>query len=222
MATRGPGANEEGVVEAMTLPVAVARPRIRRELARKAFHVSSASLPLLVWLAPRWLALAVLLPMAAVAVAVDWTRLRYRAPRYWFLRYTRRMLRHHERRRFAGATYMAVAYAAALVLFPKPIAVMAMLFNGFGDAAAALVGKRFGRHRTAWGKSWEGFAAGLTVNLAVGLAISSLAPAVPPLAAVAGAIAAATLEFLDLPIDDNVRVTLGGGGVAFLLALLLG
>ena len=217
----GTGANEEAAVEAMTLPVAVARPRIRRELARKAFHVSSASLPLLVWLAPRWLALAVLLPVAAVAVAVDWTRLRYRTPRYWFLRYTRRMLRHHERRRFAGATYMAVAYALAVVLFPKPIAVMAMLFNGFGDAAAALVGKRFGRHRTAWGKSWEGFAAGLAVNLAVGLTISSLAPVLPAPAAVAGAVAAAVLEFLDLPIDDNVRVTLGGGGVALLVTLLM-
>jgi len=117
---------------------------------------------------------------------------------------------------------MAVAYALAVVLFPKPIAVMAMLFNGFGDAAAALVGKRFGRHRTAWGKSWEGFAAGLAVNLAVGLTISSLAPVLPAPAAVAGALAAAVLEFLDLPIDDNVRVTLGGGGVAFLVALLLG
>ncbi|HEV7591208.1 MAG TPA: hypothetical protein VGO40_24060, partial [Longimicrobium sp.] len=70
----GAGAEEETAVEAMTLPAAVAHPRIRRELARKSFHVASASLPLLVWLAPRWLALAVLLPTAAVAVAVDWTR----------------------------------------------------------------------------------------------------------------------------------------------------
>jgi dolichol kinase len=209
-------------LEAMNVPVAPPRPRIRRELARKTFHVASAVLPLLVWLAPRWLALAVLLPTAAVAVGVDWTRLRYRAPRYWFLRYTRRMLRHHERRRFAGATYMAVAYALAVVLFPRPIAVMAMLFNGFGDTAAALVGKRFGRHRTAWGKSWEGFAAGLAVNLAVGLTLASLAPGLPALAAAAGALAAAALEFLDLPIDDNVRVTLGGGAVALLVAILLG
>lgn len=208
----------EGVMAVQASPAA---PRIRRELARKAFHVSSAVLPLLVWMAPRWLALAVLLPMAAVAVGVDWTRLRFRAPRYWFLRYTRRMLRHHERRRFAGATYMAVAYAAAVLLFPKPVAVMAMLFNGFGDAAAALVGKRFGRHRTAWGKSWEGFAAGLAVNLAVGLTISALSPELPALAAVAGGTAAAVLEFLDLPIDDNVRVTLGGGGVAWIVAMLL-
>lgn len=206
---------------AVTLP-APAPPRIRRELARKTFHVSSAVLPLLVWVAPRWLALAVLLPAAAVALAVDWTRLRWRTPRYWFLRYTRRMLRHHERRRFAGATYMAVAYALAVLLFPRPIAVMAMLFNGFGDAAAALVGKRWGRRRTRWGKSWEGYAAGLAVDLAVALAIGTLTPALPLAAAAAGAVAAATLEFLDLPVDDNVRVTLGGGGVACLAALLLG
>ena len=207
-------------MDAVTLVPAPARPKIRRELARKAFHVSSASLPLLVWMAPRWLSLAVLLPTAAAAVAVDWTRLRWRTPRYWFLRYTRRMLRHHERRRFAGATWMALAYATAVLLFPRPIAVMGMLFNGFGDAAAALVGKRFGRRRTAWGKSWEGFAAGAAVNLAVATLISTLDPSLPLPAAAAGALTAATLEFLDLPVDDNVRVTLGGAGTAWLVSLL--
>jgi dolichol kinase len=202
--------------------LAPARPRIRRELARKSFHLSSAVLPLLVWAAPRWLSLAVLLPAAAVAVAVDATRLRWRAPRYWFLRYTRRMLRHHERRRFAGATWMAVAYALAVLLFPRSVAVLAMLFNGLGDAAAALVGRRWGRRRTAWGKSWEGFAAGLAVNLAVAGVVSALEPALPLAAAAAGALAAALLEFADLPVDDNLRVTLGGGAVSFLCALLLG
>jgi dolichol kinase len=96
-----------------------------------------------------------------------------------------------------------------------------MLFNGLGDAAAALVGKRFGRHRTSSGKSWEGFAAGLGVNVAVALAISTLAPTLPLVAALAGAFAAALLELLDLPADDNLRVTLGGGAVAFLVAMVL-
>jgi dolichol kinase len=216
--------DEAPSMDAITLapPPAAARPKLRRELARKAFHVSSTLLPLLVWLAPRWLSLAVLLPTAAVAVAVDWTRLRWRTPRYWFLRYTRRMLRHHERRSFAGATYMAVAYAAAVLLFPRPVAVMAMLFNGLGDAAAALVGKRWGRRRTAWGKSWEGFGAGLAVNLTVAAVVSTLAPSLPFAAAAAGAAAAATLEFLDLPVDDNVRVTLGGATVAWAAMLLVG
>lgn len=201
----------------------VAKPgRIKRELARKAFHVSSASLPLLVWLVPHAIAVAVLVPVALVALATDYTRLRFRFPRYHFLRLTRRMLRPHERHAFAGATWMAVAYALAVVLFPRPIAVMAMLFNGFGDAAAALVGKRWGRRRTSWGKSWEGFAAGAAVNLVVASLVCYLAPQVPLAAAAAGALTAAVLEFVDLPVDDNLRVTLGGGGMAALLAMLLG
>jgi dolichol kinase len=155
--------------------------------------------------------------LAATAVAVDWARLRLRGPRYYFLRATRTLLRRHERRAFAGATWMAIAYATAFVLLPRPVAVAGMLYNGLGDASAALVGKRFGRHRTAWGKSWEGFAAAAVVCLAVGVALPGIAPA----AALAGALAAATLEFLPLPLDDNLRVTLGGalacGAVAALL-----
>lgn len=181
-----------------------------RELARKAVHLSTVALPVAVWMVPREVAVAVLVPLAAVAVAADATRLRWRPARYRFLRHLRPMLRHHERRGFTGATYMVTAYALAVLLFPKPIAVAAMLFNGLGDAAAALVGKRWGRHRTRWGKSWEGFGAELAVNLAVALAVSRLDPRLALPAALFGAAVAAVLEFLDLPIDDNVRVTLGG------------
>ena len=192
------------------------RGSLRREAARKAFHVSSVALPVLVWLLPRSTATAGLVALAVIAIGVDVARLRLRGPRYHFLRLTRTMLRPHERRGLAGGTYMALAYAAAILLFPKPIAVAGMLYNGLGDAAAALVGKRFGRHRTAWGKSWEGFAAALVVCLVVGFAVPGIAPA----SAVAGALAAAVLEFLPLPLDDNLRVTLGGAGAAWAAAMM--
>lgn len=189
---------------------------LRREASRKAFHLASVLIPLTVWLVPRSIALSALLALAVLAVAVDLARLRLRGPRYYFLRYTRTMLRHHERNGLAGATYMAVAYAGALLLFPTPVAVAAMLYNGLGDAAAALVGRRFGRHRISTGKSWEGFAAALVVTLLVGLGV----PGVGVAGAVLGALAAATLEFLPLPVDDNLRVTLGGGAFAWLGSLL--
>jgi dolichol kinase len=185
---------------------------MKRELARKAIHVASTAVPLLVWLLPRPVAIALLVPVAVLALAIDVARHRIRPVRYHFLRHTRTMLRPHERRGLAGATWMAMAYAAAVVLFPRPVAVAAMLFNGLGDAAAALAGKRWGRHRTAWGKSWEGYAAGLAVDLAVGIGMWMLAPGVVSLpAAILGAIVAATVEFAPLPLDDNVRVTLAGG-----------
>jgi dolichol kinase len=181
-----------------------------RELARKTIHVASAAIPVAVWLLPREIALPALVAVAALALAIDVTRLRWRPGRYWMLRLVRPMLRHHERRGITGATYMVTAYALVLLLFPKPIAVAAMLFNGLGDASAALVGKRWGRHRTRWGKSWEGFAAELAVNAAVALAIARLSPLFAAGAGIAGAVVAAILEFADLPIDDNMRVTLGG------------
>lgn len=194
---------------------------MKRELARKAIHVSSTAVPLLVWLMPRPVAVAVLVPVAILALGIDVARHRIRPVRYHFLRHTRTMLRAHERRGLAGATWMALAYAAALLLFPKPVAVAAMLFNGLGDAAAALVGKRWGRRRTAWGKSWEGFAAGLATDLAVGLGMWMMAPAAVPLAgAVLGALVAASVEFAPLPLDDNVRVTLAGGAGILLGAML--
>lgn len=193
-------------MQAGQVRAAAPRPAMRRELGRKVFHVASVALPLFAWVVPRPAAMMVLGALAVVAVAVDHARLRYRVPRYYFLRATRTLLRRHERRGFAGATYMAVGYAIAFAVFPRPVAVAAMLYNGLGDAAAALVGKRFGRHRTRWGKSWEGFAAALATCLAVGFVV----PGVPPAGAVLGALAASTLEFLPLRLDDNVRVTLGG------------
>jgi dolichol kinase len=181
-----------------------------RELARKAIHVSSAAIPVAVWLLPREIALPGLIAIAAVVLAIDVTRLRWRPGRYWLLRLVRPMLRHHERHGISGATYMFTAYALVLLVFPTPIAVAAMLFNGLGDASAALVGKRWGRHRTRWGKSWEGFAAELAVNAAVALTIARLSPMLVAGAGIVGAVVAAMIEFADLPIDDNVRVTLGG------------
>lgn len=191
---------------------------IGRELGRKAIHVATIGAPLLVWVLPRTLAISILGAAVALAAVVEVARWRSRWVRYRFLRGTRRMLRPHERNRPAGATYLAVSYLLAAVLFPRPLAVAAMLYTGLGDAAAALVGRRWGRHRTSWGKSWEGLAAGMLANLGVGLAI----PGMPGAVAIVGALTAATLEFLPLPLDDNLRVTVGGGLAGALVWLLVG
>jgi dolichol kinase len=188
---------------------------MKRELARKSFHVATIALPLLVWVAPRPVALAVLVPGALLWLAIDVARLTLRPVRWLFLRLTRTMLRHHERRGLTGGTWMILSYAAALLLLPKPVAVAAMLFNGLGDAAAALVGKRWGRHRTSWGKSWEGFAAAAMVCVAAGTAVALADPTLALAGAVLGGLVGAALEFAPLPLDDNVRITLGGGFAAW-------
>lgn len=191
---------------------------MKREIARKSLHLAMVGIPVAVWFFPRPATVALLLGAVLLALGVEVARRRNRFVRYHFLRRTRTLLRPHERHGGTGATYMAIAYAAAGLLLPRPLAVTAMLYNGLGDAAAALVGKRWGRHRTRWNKSWEGFAAALVVNLAVGCAV----PGVSVAGAVLGALAAAGLEFAPLPLDDNLRVVLGGGLAAWAGTLLVG
>jgi hypothetical protein len=57
------------------------------------------------------------------------------------------------------------------------------------------------------------------VDLAVAAAVLALDPRLTLAGGIAGAVAAATIEFLPLPLDDNVRVTLGGGAAAWGAAL---
>jgi hypothetical protein len=54
----------------------------------------------------------------------------------------------------------------------------------------------------------------------VAAAVSRLSGELPLAAAAAGALVAAAVEMADLPIDDNVRVTLGGGLAILAVAVL--
>jgi dolichol kinase len=71
------------------------------------------------------------------------------------------------------AAIIAVSWG---LLGHKEFAVAAILMWGFGDAAAALIGKRFGKHKVLrfkhvdHKKSWEGTAAMSVVAFAFGLA----------------------------------------------------
>jgi dolichol kinase len=180
---------------------------LKRELLRKRLHIATAVVPAAVWLLPATTAVLLLSAAVVAALIIEWARRRVPWVRYRFLRGTRVMLRGHERHGLAGATHMAVAYLLALLLFPQIVAVAAMLYNALGDAAAAVIGRRWGRHRMPWGKSWEGTAAALVVNLVIGMAL----PGIGVGAALLGALASSLVEFLPLPLDDNLRVTIGGG-----------
>jgi dolichol kinase len=190
----------------------------RHERQRKTIHIASAVLAAVVWFGSREAALALLGFLAVVAVAVDLARLRIPAVRRRFLGLTHPLLRRHERRALSGATHMALAYALSALLFPTAVAVAAILYNALGDAAGALVGTTWGRRPVAPGKTLAGSTAVLVVCLVVGL----LVPGIPPAAAVLGALGAAVLEAAPLPVNDNLRITLGGGAFLWVAILLLG
>ncbi|MBK9710508.1 MAG: phosphatidate cytidylyltransferase [Kouleothrix sp.] len=139
-----------------------------------------------------------------------------------------------------GTVYFALALTLLFGLLWRPegpldrapVAVAGAMALTWGDAMAALVGRRFGRHRyRIWGsvRSWEGSAAlfvvaGATIWLALtllpGSGLSPHAPAIGGgqalLAALAGAAAAAIVEALSPHGTDNLSVPLVAAAVVLL------
>jgi dolichol kinase len=202
---------------------------LRVELARKAIHVASTAIPIayVAGLARARL-LALLAVLGVVAVVVELARIRSARVRALFVGTVGALLREHEHRAFSGATWLLAAYALSALLFPRAVAVAAMLAAGLGDAAAAVVGRSVAVARARRG---DGVAAVQRKTLAgsvacaiVAFAAALLVAALPPLSAVAVGLAASVVERWDRPplnvIDDNVRVALAAGGAALLVQLL--
>jgi dolichol kinase len=101
----------------------------------------------------------------------------------------------------------AVATLLAYCVAP-PVAATAVGYLVFGDAAAALVGRRWGRHRYG-AKSLEGSAACAGICLGLGALLLPQHPA----AVAAGAITATLVEALPLPFDDNWTMPLAAAAV---------
>ena len=62
----------------------------------------------------------------------------------------------HEAHRVNSATWYATAFILLATLFPLHLGVSGLAVLGLGDPAAAIIGRRWGKHRFAHGRSVEG------------------------------------------------------------------
>lgn len=184
----------------------------RRELARKAIHLTSVAVPVALasGMSSR-VAASLLAVLAVIALLVELARRASRAVARLFERMFAPLLRAHETRALTGATWLLASMCAAVALLPRDAAIAASWAAAVGDTAAALVGMRFGRHRSARdGKSLEGSAACAAATLVGAWALARL----PFPLALLAALVAAVAERLPWPRDDNARlVALVGAAV---------
>ncbi len=179
----------------------------RTELLRKAIHLSTVFIPLVVWFLPerhwRWLVLITL-----AVLVMDFARLGSRRFGRFFRSLLGPALRHHEERELLGSSYLAISCTVAAFLFPREIAVAAMGYLILGDGLAGLVGRSWGRIHLAFGKTLEGTLACLIANLGVGWLVLQDLPAV-----LLGAAVGTLVEFIPLPMDDNLAIPILAGTV---------
>jgi dolichol kinase len=180
----------------------------RRELARKALHLSSVVVPVAYAVGlPRTTLVAALAVLALVALVVELARMRHDALRAHFHGVLGPLLRDHELARWSGATWLVLALLALALWAPRDVAIAGMWAVSVGDAAAALAGRAFTPpalppSRARGSKTVVGSAACFVATLIGALALAHL-PVSQGLLAAACATAA---EYPTSRVDDNVRI----------------
>jgi diacylglycerol kinase (CTP) len=130
------------------------------------------------------------------------------------------LLRQHERKASTapGAFWLLLAAWVLMAQFPLDVASLSLLFVSVGDPAASLFGMLFGDSlRLSNGKSPIGTLACVISCLASAVALSAVQPQLldklPVVSVVSGAVAAALVELLPIPINDNFSIPLVSAAV---------
>jgi len=121
--------------------------------------------------------------------------------------------RPHEHLQIPSSVWYVGALMVGVIWLPQPAIELGALVLAFGDPAASLIGKKFGRHKLVGQKSLEGSLALWAVGALVSaLALPFIAPSLTGLAilklSVGSALAAALAELFTGPFDDNLTVPL--------------
>jgi dolichol kinase len=194
------------------------------EIVRKGIHLLSLTIPVLYYFLPRPVALSILIPLTLAFLLADVTRLFLPPVGRLYDRLFGWLLRTHERndrgRHLTGASYVLLSAILCVLIFPKVIVITAFAILIISDSAAALIGRRFGRHPFL-GKSLEGTSAFFVTALAVVAAAPKIAylPA-EYLIGGASALLGTFVEAGALGIDDNLSIPLSIGGAMWILYTL--
>lgn len=195
----------------MTAEVSPAQNQITfgQEIARKATHMGALVIPAgyYVLKLDKSEMLMIMVPITLLMILIDISRLR----RWLFWRaFAGKIIspvirRHEEAGDFTGASYILISVCLTVALYDKAIAIAALAFVVVGDSLAAVIGRRFGRHRFG-NKSIEGSLSCLIGTAVVAIIVAIVVPGIGLRVALGGAMVATIVEALPLGIDDNITV----------------
>ena len=186
------------------------------EYKRKLIHVFNLIIPLsyLYVFPEKWQIIKVLTSLMILFILTDIFRHKIGWIQSIFKYFFNSMLRSHEMDgKLTGATWVIIGAVITITLFSKPVAIIALIFMSLGDAAAGLIGQRFGIHKIG-DKTWEGFFGGLIICIIIALNF----PYLPLMVSLIGAISAMILELIPIPLDDNFIIPLGSGAIMMMLS----
>lgn len=181
---------------------------VQHTLIRGSFHAAGGIvLATLLRLYPRLIVLSALVTATVAFLCLEIARLRLPTLNQYFLSWFTPLLRKEEDIRLTGSSYFLLGSLATAILFPREIALLAILFLSFGDPIASVVGTWRGRIKLC-GKTVEGSIACLVVCLLIATLATFIFESPPPIAIVVGAFIATIAQLLPLSLNDNITIPL--------------
>ena len=129
-------------------------------------------------------------------------------------------IRKNEAHKLTGTAPYILGIGLSLYAFSQPVATAAICYLVFGDVAATTIGERYGRTKIG-NKSLEGTAAFVIASLAAGSVLLLIGSGTNPWVMVLGSLAAAGVEIIPIPVNDNLVIPIVSGGVMELALRLL-
>lgn len=187
------------------------------EYYRKATHIFSLIIPGLYWYAVPNQSTAGLIIALFTFLFIFFEYLRFKSKfiKNIFSLLFDKMLKDHELKgKLTGATWVMISSTIVILLFPKEIAVISLVFLSIGDTMAGLFGRSYGRVRIG-NKTLEGFLAGFFSCLMISFLYNPLQFSITATGAFFGML----FEVLPLPFDDNLKIPIAS---ATAMTILIG
>lgn len=181
---------------------------IKNEILRKCIHVGYSAVPFLYLFTNKQVIIPVVTVLSVFMIAIDVGRIKIQWLQNLYMITLGKILRSHEtdnsKSLFTGGTYIVLSSLFCFLIFPKDVAISAMFITTFGDTAAALYGKYFGKIKM-FGKTLEGslvfFITGCAILYFMGLLSGAFL-----ILALASLTITTVLELLPIPVDDNITI----------------
>lgn len=197
------------------------------EFVRKGIHLVSLSIPTVYFFIGKSTALWILGSFAVFSLIIDVGRHLSPGLRVVVNKVFGAILREHERDSkkmlLSGATWVVLSAFLCILVFPKLITVTAFSILIISDAASALFGRAFGKHKFL-DKSLEGsIAFVLSAWVVVALAPKAMNHPAEYIAGAIGAVVGAIVEAASvrLRLDDNLSVPIAIGITMWLVLYVL-
>lgn len=137
------------------------------------------------------------------------------------------VMREHEVEKISGTPFYVGSVLLSVIIFPKLIAILSILYLAFGDPISSIFGILWGDYgpRFSNGKSLIGTAAGMGICCVitfVTMVMNSIPPGPAGLIALAGGLAGGGAEMIPLEIDDNFSIPIVSGLALWVTFLIFG